>query len=184
MIEHARVIAVTVTTALTLALTGCITTTEPTPTPEPTTPPPASPTPSPTPTPALTAEQQNAAAAVKKFYEVINQVMSNDEIDINVVYEVAGGEAAQVWLRDIQALKVAGLRQVGTANPEIRAVDGLATPFVVSACVDTSESDIVDKSGASVVGPGSPTRILYNYTVESVGLSLRVVKGEAVSPQC
>lgn len=165
-------------------LAGCINTTPPTPSPTPTPSVTPTPTPSATPTPTLSAEQQAAATAVVKFYEVINQVATNDEVDLNSVYEVAGGEAAQVWLRDLQAMKVAGLIQTGLARPKIRSVEGLAEPFVVKTCVDTTEADVVDKQGKSVVGEGNLTRILYEYTVEHVGQTLRVTKGEAVSAEC
>lgn len=168
--------------AAVLTLAGCITPSVPTPTPTPVVTSPATPTPSPT--PSLSAAQQDAARAVLRFYEVVDQIATNDEVDLNSVYDVAGGEAAQTWLRDLQAMKVARLTQVGFAIPDIREVGGESEPFTVVTCVDTSQADIVDEQGQSVVGEGNPTRILYHYTVESVGSTLKVTSGEAVSTGC
>ena len=170
--------------ALALGLGGCINPTLPTPSPTPMQTVDPTPTPSPSPTLSLTAEQEAAADAVLRFYEIVNQVASNDEVDLNSVYEVAGGETAQAWLRDLQAMKVAGLLQVGSAEPEVRTVEGLAEPYTVETCVDTSKVNVVNGAGDSVVGDDGPTRILYHYTVETVGSHLRVTKGEAVSSQC
>lgn len=184
MNNRTKALASAMTAALSLGLAGCITTNPPTPTPTPVVSPSLTPSPTPTPTPSLTPEQQAAADAVAKFYEVVNQVATNNEVDLNSIYEVAGGDAAQAWLRDLQAMKVAGLVQTGVAVPEVREVEGDNEPYVVATCVDTTQADVIDKQGKSVVGEGNPTRILYHFTVETVGSGLRVTKSEAVSTGC
>lgn len=183
MIERARVIAVTVTTALTLALTGCITTPEPTPTPEPTTPPPASPTPSPTPT--LSTAQEAAAATVKKFYEITDQIASTPEVDINSLYEVSGGDVAEEYLKDLQMMRVRDWRQTGRTTVEVLDVAGAEAPFKVHACVDTSAVDLTDPTGKSLVVAGSPTRVLYDFTLVTLGSPvLRVTTAEVEQSSC
>ena len=82
MNNRTKALASAITAALSLGLGGCITTNPPTPTPTPVVSPSLTPSPTTTPTPSLTPEQQAAADAVAKFYEVADQIASNVEVGL------------------------------------------------------------------------------------------------------
>ena len=166
-------------------LVGCINTTPPA--PSPTTTPSLTPTPTPsaTPTPTLSVEQQAAANAVVKFYEVADQIAINTEVDLNSLYEVSGGELVQEYLKDLQMMRVRGWKQAGTTGVEVTRVNGGEEPYRVEACVDTSAIDVIDGAGKSLVAPGGSTRVLYNFEVVTLGSPvLRVTKAEVVRTPC
>ena len=185
MKNRTKVLASAITAALSLGLAGCITTSSPSPTPTPVVS--ESLTPSPTPTSSLTLspEQEAAADAVAKFYEVTDQIASNDEVDLNSLYEVSGGELVQQYLKDLQMMRVQGWRQTGLTGVEVTQVTGLAEPFKVEACVDTSAIDVTDANGKSLVSPDGATRVLYRFDVVTLGSPvLRVTSAEVVQSAC
>lgn len=62
-----------------------------------------------------------------------------------------------------------------------QGVTGLAEPFKVEACVDTSAIDVTDANGKSLVSPDGATRVLYRFDVVTLGSPvLRVTSAEVV----
>ena len=166
-----------------LALPGCTEPQVPTPGPTPTAS--TTHTPTPSPTPALSAEQQAAATAVVRFYEVADQIGTHPEVDLNSLYEVSGGDLAQEYLADLQMMRVRGWRQTGLTEVEITGVTGAPEPFTVQACVDTSSIDVTDEAGKSLVSPEGAKRVLYDFTVVTLGSpALRVTTAEVVRTPC
>lgn len=171
--------------ALALGLGGCINPTPPTPSPTPMQTQNPTPTPTPSPTLSLTAEQQAAAGAVAKFYEVTDQIATNAEVDLNSLYEVSGGELVQQYLKDLQMMRVQGWRQTGLTDVEVTHVTGESVPFKVEACVDTGRIDVTDKDGKSLVAPDAQPRVLYRFDVVTLGSpTLRVTTAEVVRTTC
>lgn len=105
MTNRTKMLGCALIASLTL-LAGCMNSTPPTPSPTPTSSATPTPTPSASPTPTLSPEQQVAANAVLKFYEVADQIATNTEVDLNSLYEVSGGELVQEYLKDLQMMRV------------------------------------------------------------------------------
>lgn len=135
-----------------------------------------------TPTSTFNDEQQQAVAAVTRFYEVLDQVATDDEVSLNALHEVAAGDLVDQRLQTYQQYRVAGVRQTGrTKVGEVSSVTGGAGAFEVTVCVDRSDVDLLDPQGKSIISADSPRRVVHQFGIREVGGSLRAVQDEAIS---
>lgn len=191
MTRTARVTrAIVAASAVSLALVGCVATPTPTNTPtpvvtvEPTPTPAPSPTPTSTPTTTLTAGQQDAARVVERYYEILDQIALDKNVPLDSLYQAASGEVARAQLRGLQQSHVNGWVSTGRVGVDVRGVTGTEAPYVVEACLDTSQVKVVDQAGNSMTPEDQPSLKLWHFTVEDINGRLLVMEEEAVATSC
>jgi len=163
---------VPVAAALTLMLAACTS-----PAPEPT------PTSSPVATPVFASDEEALTAAEKAYADylaVSDEIAQDGGADPERLRDVATGMALSDGLADAQRYSDAGYRGVGRSTFDgIRLQSRpLGTPTQVRAylCLDVSNTEIVDESGATVVAtPDAPrTPLEVSFEIAEEGRDLLV----------
>lgn len=169
----ARRTVVAVVAALALgALAGC---TSPDPEPPATTTAPAT-TPAPTPTvePEQTAEQKNvqdATAALTEFTDAANAAEQAGYADWSPLSEYLSGDFRPAIIQDFADYSAAGVRRTGDivlVSSEVAEYlpgveGGGGEAVVLAACLDVSQTDVVDASGTSILSSEGPDRYVVSY---------------------
>lgn len=150
-----------------LLLAGCGTpdqTTSPSPTPVQSS---QTPTPTPSPTPTLSAGEQAAVDAAQAALALYDQLAADPTADIEELTTVARDSAYLTWARRLSDYRVQGLIKTGTTVRQLigTAPGTDARQWIVTLCIDSSEVDVVDASGNSVVDKTAPARTTGIYTV-------------------
>jgi hypothetical protein len=157
------------------------------------------PSPSPTPvassavpsraaSPSPAAEDVNlrkAERAVVRFWRVIDRLSADPDSDLTELTTVSRGSVAAQWARNLNQyrfdeVKAEGRVAVRDVVAEQTKDDDL---YKVTACIDASKVNLVDKNGKSVVPPEGPRRVSYDYTVENDQQKWYVIK-EKVTKTC
>ena len=121
-----------------------------------------------TPPPLTPAEKdlKSAEETIGRYWQVLDQLAADPKKSLNLVATVARGQAAMQSRSTLGTYQAKGwtLRgQTVVTSPAATTKDGKT--FAVSACVDVSKVNIVDKAGKSVVRSGRPDQQRYSYTV-------------------
>lgn len=164
---------------LTAVVAGC------TATPAPTSSASATPTPTPTPTTLSPAQQdlENAKDAVVKLWAVVDRLTNDPKSSIQDLDAVASGEVLKMFQRNLVTYRTQGWTGSGAAIVESPAAElagtndrGLTT-WTVTACIDRTETTLVDPQGKSVQMP--PYRIRHRATVVERAGGFEVDQDEA-----
>ncbi|WP_121058206.1 hypothetical protein [Microbacterium telephonicum] len=124
----------------TLALAGC------------------TPSPEPTPSPTGFASEEEAFAAAEATYrayvDALNQVDTRNPETFEPVYSWLAGEALAASKKTFSAMhaddwQVAGVSVLASARPVTHDNSGV----IMAVCLDVSQVEVTDASGASVVSP-------------------------------
>jgi hypothetical protein len=181
-----RLVGCVLTMSVAAGLTSC-TEPEPQPIPSPT-PTVSAPTPSRITSPTPSAEEldlRGAEQAVSRFWRVIDRLSADPESDLTELTTVSRGPVAAQWARNINQYRYDQVTAKGRVA--VRDVSASQTKddnlFKVTACVDSSKVNLVDKKGKSVVPPNGPRRVAYDYTVQEDGQRWYVIK-EKVTETC
>lgn len=152
--------------ALTPAAVACTAT--PNPTPSATS---AASTPTPTESTLSPADQElaNAKQAVAKLWAVVDRLTNDPQSSLQDLDTVATGKALTMFQENLGRYRAA--KFIGTGSSRVEGLQAVAggvnaggrSTWTVTACVDGSETTLVDESGKSVQGP--PYRILHKATV-------------------
>jgi len=181
-----RRLAVLAAAAVAVLLGSCATDGDPgaVPTPSNTAPLTApSPTAEPTPDPTmLTPEEaeERAKAAVEAYLALFDEISANPDTDLAELGQVAHGRALDWATHQISTWRQAGHTGLGAqvaSDFNITAVElepddsaDIDYPSVeLTACVDVSDTDIVDEDGNSVVPADRLDRVLVDYIVWNIG---------------
>lgn len=128
-----------------------------------------SPSPSPSATESETPEQQDArlaGEAVVKYWAVVDDLAAHPTKSLNHLDPVARDQARAQMQTLLGTYAAKGLVQKGKVSlTDVLASKKARANFTVTACVDVSAVDLVDKSGASQVNPDRPDRQSFSYTV-------------------
>lgn len=164
-----RISAVLVTGVVLLsALTGCTTpATSPSPAPVSS----AAPSASPTATPLSPAEQdlKYAADAVVRLWATYDRIAADPQAMIGDMNAVASGKLLTTLQANLSRyrsyeLTASGSTVVESPSARVSATNAQGLPtWAVSACIDSTNAKLVDKSGKSVIGP--PYRVVHQSTV-------------------
>jgi hypothetical protein len=148
----------------------------------------SSPAPSRTAAPTPSADEQNvreAEAAVFRFWRVIDRLSSDPDSDLTQLTTVSRGSVAAQWSRNINQYRFDRVKAEGRVD--VREVVAKQSKkdnlYKVTACIDASNVNLVDKNGKSVVPPEGPRRVSYDYTVEQDQQKWYVIK-EKVTETC
>ena len=166
MAAKERTTAAIATAALLAALTGCVASPPASPTPDANTPS-AAPAPS-TPSPAE-LDLRRAEDAVVRLWATYDRIAVDPKASPGDMITVATGQLAtklQANLNRYRAQDLTAKGETVVEDPAARATgvtsDGLES-WAVSACIDGTDFDLVDKNGESVIGP--PYRVQHESTV-------------------
>lgn len=126
------------------------------------------------PTPAATrtlspAEKDLTSAkdAVIEFWLVTDELGSDPILNLGKLSTIARDKAIAHWRSILTGQRVKQLKQIGKAtivSSEAKATG--AKTFDVTACIDVSKVNVVDKNGKSVVAAGRIPRVQYTYKIE------------------
>lgn len=138
----------------------------------------APPTATTTPTPETPPEEAAAKQAVIDFWKVRDELASDPALELTRLSEVARGQALEAHRSTLISQAQSGLRQVGSVVVTPNAVESAtsAQRYIVAACVNVSQVDVVDADGESVVSPNRMTASASDYTVEQDGEQWYVVE--------
>jgi hypothetical protein len=120
----------------------------------------------------------NAEGAVYRFWRVIDRLSADPNSDLTELTTVSRGSVAAQWARNINQYRFDGVKAEGRVA--VRDVMAKQTQdddlYKVTACIDASKVNLVDKNGKSVVSPEGPRRVSYDYTVENDQRKWYVIK--------
>jgi hypothetical protein len=124
------------------------------------------PTPAPTPTPtAAFASEEEAFAAAEETYraytDAVNQVNFSDPSTFEAVYALLSSASEASTRKVFSEFHAAKVRTTGfTQYDSFTGTSAELTTGIISAtvCVDVSDVDVIDESGASIVSPDRPAR--------------------------
>lgn len=168
--SRSRAVGLTVTLAAVVLTSACndpeppatTSTTSTTSTPTSTT----SATSSPTSLTPAEKDLKSAEETIGRYWGVLDELAADPKKSLNQVATVARDQAAIQARNTLGTYQAKGWTLVGRTivdSPTATTKDG--ETFAVSACIDVSKVNIVDKAGKSVVRPGRPDRQQYPYTV-------------------
>ncbi len=169
-----RARAATAATGVSLLLvTACNNAETPDPTPTSSsvasTPSAATPTASPSETKSETLQERDvrlAGEAVVALWAVVGELAEDPAKNQDLLDTVARDQARTQWQVVLDTYVAKGLVQRGRARvTEVRATSKKGKTFAVTACVDVSGIDLVDKNGNSKVNPDRPDQQKYSYIV-------------------
>ena len=169
MTNAKHLIAATLAVATSTATSAC-TANGPKPTPSTTTSVTSTPT---TPTPSSTslspAEQgaKDAAQTITRFWAVVDALSSAPSASLDQLAVVSREPTIATWRQLLTTRRVKQIKQTGlTTVASVIAKPGDVGNFAVTACIDVSKVNLVNKVGKSVVAANRPPRVEYRYTVK------------------
>jgi hypothetical protein len=144
------------------------------------------PTPSPTQASSETAQERDARLAgevVVKYWAAVDDLAAHPGANMNRLDPFARGQARAQMQTLLGTYAAKGLVQKGTSSlSKVKASTKDAKSFTVTACVDVSAVDLVDRTGDSKVNPDRPDQQQYSYTVvkapEGFFVTKDTLKGE------
>lgn len=133
------------------------------------TPPTTAPSPSPSETKSETPEERDArlaGEAVVALWAVVGELAADPTKDTGLLDTVARDQARTQWQVVLDTYIASELVQKGRASvTDVQAKSKDGETFAVTACVDVSGVDLVDKDGNSKVNPDRPDQQKYSYSV-------------------
>jgi hypothetical protein len=137
---------------------------------------PSAPTTSVSPTSPSDAATAHAAAAMRNYFTVVDELRSDPAGDLKWMKSVATSAQLDAMVTLVRREQAKGQRQTGTTAISKLAVqsvnldnsdpDAAKVPTVViDVCWDVSKVDVLDESGKSIVSPTRPNTGWTRYTV-------------------
>ena len=122
---------------------------------------------------------------IHKYYVVDEAIATDRTVPLKRYYEVARGSFAQSLLRAAQEQRAKGYRVIGKVRVgtprvlklELSPSNGRPPIAQVTACIDVSGVNVVDKNGKSVVDPNRADAYIERLSVEKVKDGWRVTDG-------
>ena len=133
------------------------------------------------PTPTLSDGQKAANYTVVKYRALIDELRQQYKPDVARLSTLSRGAAYEKWRYTLQDDFVNGYHQVGTTSVAIVTTDPGATSqqWIVNGCLDTSQTDIVDKYGkTTLTTPEGKVKVVYTVDQDATSLSWFVTKDE------
>ncbi|NLD76311.1 MAG: hypothetical protein GX643_06565 [Acidimicrobiales bacterium] len=139
-----------------------------------------------TPTVDPSSDEEQAKQAVIDFWAMQDELASKPEESLTRLAEVARGQALEAHRANLFSQAQEGLRQEGAVvvTPTHVGPGDSPSTFVVTACLDVSDTSIVDAQGNSVVPAGRPDQAAFDYTVERDGDQWFVVEDLLEAKDC
>ncbi|WAA64762.1 hypothetical protein [Microbacterium oxydans] len=145
------------------------------------------PTPTPTPTPLFASEAEAFAAAeatYSAYNDALNQVDFSETTTFEAVFALLSGTAASSTREAFSRLHAEKTRVVGQTHYYSfsgATVDWIAGLVHANVCVDVSDVDVLDASGASIVSadrpPHQPMTITFSKNSVATPLTISDLEG-------
>ena len=112
-------------------------------------------------------EAKAAEAAVVKFWRVVDELSADPNTSLDKLATVSRGTSIDTWAQLLTDSRARQYRSIGatTIASVVATAKGPKT-WQVTACIDVSKVNVVDKHGKSVVAATRPPRVEYLHTVE------------------
>ncbi len=137
----------------------------------------ASPSPSEAPTDSASAQAENV---IVEYWAMLDKLASEPDTSLSDLTAVARGSARKQWQQILTRQRGQQYTQTGNVLVEsAKAKSSTAGAWDVTACLDTTKVNVVDKDGKSVRGDG-PQRVEYVYGVQRDGGRFYVVEEKVV----
>jgi len=120
----------------------------------------------------------------KTLYETQDAVASDYNVPIDTLHQVMTGRLVDERMTLHQKYREAGLKQTGMISSVVLSLTGARDAFVVRACVNTSQRDLIDKAGKSHVAVGGPTKVLHEFHVVLDKGTYKATSDEPVEATC
>ncbi len=140
--------------------------------------------PSPSPTSTLTPEQEAAQAAAVEYFRALNAVRSDPDADFQQVANITTGTHTAAEAELLNDYRSKGIVQVGERSYTYKGVGpvveaGGVRSVEVYVCSDSTNSDMVDAAGKSVLDPNRLRFVDFTLDVVEVGNSWRINGGQS-----
>lgn len=140
--------------------------------------------PSPSPTSTLTPEQEAAQAAAVEYFRALNAVRSDPDADFQQVANITTGTHTAAEAELLNDYRSKGIVQVGERSYTYKGVGpvveaGGVRSVEVYVCSDSTNSDMVDAAGKSVLDPNRLRFVEFTLDVVEVGNSWRINGGQS-----
>ena len=128
---------------------------------------------------------RKAERAVYRFWRVIDRLSADPGSDLTELTTVSRGPVTAQWAKNINQYRFDEIKAEGrVAVRDVMSKQSKADDlYKVTACIDASKVNLVDKNGKSVVPPEGPRRVSYDYTVEKDQRKWYVIR-EKVTKTC
>jgi hypothetical protein len=124
-------------------------------------------------------------AAVGRFWRVVDRLSADPFTKLEALATVSRGAVNAQWHANITSYRQRQWKQTGRVS--VVGPSAVRSPksgqYSVSACIDVSKTDLVDKTGKSVVDKSGLSRVMYRYTVQQDAGRWYVV-GERATSTC
>ncbi len=128
---------------------------------------------------------QSARDALSKFTSVTDELASDPYTHLEKLDTVSRDQAIYQWRFILTGQRVKQWKQIGkTTIVSSHAILLGGKKFAVTACVDVSKVNVVDKAGKSVVAAGRPPRAQYTYKVEKAPQGFFVIEDTLKGKPC
>ena len=134
---------------------------------------------------AAERDLQGAEESITSYWTQIAKLAADPKSKVEDLTRVARAQAAAQWRQNLAGYRAKQWRQVGT--PSVESVDAVAIGddrFKVTACVDFTKVNVVDKDGKSVVAATRVPRNQYTYVVEKDDGKFYVVEDTLKGTPC
>ncbi len=139
---------------------------------------------SPTPTSTLDPDQEAAQVAVVEYFRALNAVRSDPDADVQQLADITTGTHTSAELQVIGQYREQGVVQIGERTYIYKGVgpvveSGGVRSVEVRVCSDSTNSDMVDADGNSVLDPNRLLFVDFRLDVVEVGNSWKINGGQS-----
>lgn len=102
-----------------------------------------------------------------RFWKMLDRLSADPQSSLTDIFTVARGEVADQYIQNITQYRADRVHQVGSVIvDDLSARPGTKRDrFTVTACLDVSDADVVDKNGKSTVSASRSPRVRSTYEV-------------------
>ena len=118
--------------------------------------------------PELSAEEQDQAdieETLVLYTRALDDAFNGDE-SVEAIYPFSRDAAREKWVTQVMASEAKGTTSTGLTELEVVEVSLSDDAAVVTACVDVSDVEVMDKSGNSIVPETRLDRTLKDFALE------------------
>lgn len=124
----------------------------------------------------------DAEQAVVRFWRVVDRLSADPNSRLEDLTTVSRGSAAAQWRQNINDYRFQRVKQTGNVlviNPSATR-SAVVGQYEVTACIDVSKVNLIDRHGKSVVVVNRPPRVNYRYKVQKDAAMWFVTEEKAV----
>lgn len=142
-----------------------------------------------TPTPSTSSPatpEEEAQRVIVAYWSALDVLASNPDKSLSDLNVVARAQALRQWQRNLTEMRGQGVKQVGSVvvRDTTATFDAASSLYTVTACIDVSAVNVIDKAGKSVVLATREPRVRYTYKIQRDTDQYFVVEDLLVGKPC